>query len=83
LNLESRIIDGAAINPRWRSSLEAGDRQTGMFQLLGKMCSRSFASAAAGKTSFGADVDPTMQESSGRDHNALCAKPSSFQGLDT
>jgi len=83
LNLKGGIIDRTAINPRWRSSLEAGDRQTGMFQLLGKMCSCSFTSAAAGKASFGADVDPTMQESSGGDHNALCAKPSSFQGLDT
>jgi hypothetical protein len=81
LNLESRIIDGSTINPRRRSGLETGDSQTSLLQLLRQMGGRSITGASAGKTSFGADVNPTMQEGSGGDYNAGCAKPPSFDGL--
>jgi hypothetical protein len=47
------------------------------------MRGRSITGTPAGKTSLRPNMNPTMQEGSGGDYNALCAKPPSLEGLDT
>src|ERR1700686_5467682 len=82
LALQLGEIDGAPVDARGSSGLEAGNGQSGLFQLFGEMCCRALTGTTAGEPGFGANMDSSAKESAGSDDDRACPKASSFKGLD-
>jgi len=82
LDIEHRVIDGAAIDARRRARLEASYSEVRLLKLLSEMRGCVLPGSSARDLSRGPDMNSTTQEGASSNDNPLCAKPSAFQRFD-
>ena len=81
LHLDCRPVDGAPVEPRWRSGLESSKREAQAFQREGETDSRRLPHPP-GRSPAPADMDETAQECAGGQHHRPRRKRSSVRQLE-